>query len=59
MQKQMTVYYSNEKYNHIRNSNELKPMIRISNNILYEIGFRVGQKVDVIYGDKSLQIKIS
>lgn len=55
----MTVYYSNEKYNRVSNSSELKPMIRISNNMLYEIGFRVGQKVDVVYGDKSLQIKIS
>lgn len=55
----MTVYYSNEKYNRVANSNELKPMIRISNNILYGMGFRVGQKIDVSYGDKSLQIKVS
>lgn len=53
--REMKVYYSTESQNRFSNG-DLKPMIRIANNILYKAGFRVGHKIDVDYGENSLVI---
>ena len=51
MKRKMIVNYATGKYGRVPNG-DLKPSIKISNNILYQVGFRVGHKINVDYGEE-------
>ncbi|MEI6296502.1 MAG: hypothetical protein WCO84_02530 [bacterium] len=51
----MIVNYATGKYDRVA-SGERKPMIRIQNNLLYKSNFKVGDFIDVEYGNSSVLI---